>query len=136
MLNKKDILLKLKNLRLPKNQYCVMTGAALVFHGVKENTRDIDIGCSDELFNQLLLQGHKLQQSKSSDGLIIDDCIEIFRNWQVEKIVYIDDIPVADIYCIRKYKHDLAREKDLKDIELIDEYLAAKAKLELENQCK
>jgi hypothetical protein len=101
-----------------------MTGAALVLHGVKEYAGDIDIGCSEELFQSLLQRGYKLQQIKSYEGIIIDDCIEIYRNWQSEKVVYIEDIPVADINYIRKYKEDLGREKDLRDIELIDEYLA------------
>jgi hypothetical protein len=126
MLNRVDILQRLKELKLPKDQYCVMTGAALVLHGVKETTRDIDIGCSDHLFDLLLQQGHKLQQIKNYEGLIIDNCIEVFRNWQAEKIVYIGGIPVADIYCIIKYKQNLAREKDLKDIKLIYEYLEAR----------
>lgn len=124
MLNKKFILQKLKELNFPKNQYCVMTGAALVLQGVKECTRDIDIGCSEELFQSLLKQGYKLQQLKSFEGIIMDETIEIFRNWQAENIVYIEDIPVAELCCIRKYKNDLGREKDLKDIELIDVYLA------------
>jgi hypothetical protein len=128
MLNKVDILLKLKNLNLPKDHYCVMTGAALVLHDIKKYTRDIDIGCSEQLFQRLLHDGYKLQQLAKFEGIIIDDCIEIFRNWQAEKIVYIHNIPVSDIYCIRKYKQDLAREKDLKDIELIDEYLSRSAK--------
>jgi hypothetical protein len=124
MLNKKAILQKLEELNFPKNQYCVMTGAALVLQGVKEYTGDIDIGCSEELFQNILKQGYRLQQLKSFEGIIIDETIEVFRNWQAEKIVYIENIPVAEIYCIRKYKDNLGREKDLRDIELIDIYLA------------
>lgn len=124
MLNKKVILQKLKELNFPKNQYCVMTGAALVLQGVKEYTNDIDIGCSEALFQSLLKQGYKLQQLKSFEGIIMDDCIEIFRNWQAENTVYIEDTPVADIYCIRNYKKTLGRAKDLEDIALIDVYLA------------
>ncbi|MDF2532445.1 MAG: hypothetical protein K0Q65_2026 [Clostridia bacterium] len=101
-----------------------MTGAALVLQGVKEYTRDIDIGCSEELFQNILKQGYQLKQLKSFEGIIIDEIIEVFRNWQAEKIVYIENIPVAEIYCIRKYKDNLGREKDLRDIELIDIYLA------------
>lgn len=128
MLNKSDIIKKLKSLSLERDKYCIMTGAALVLHGVREYTRDIDIGCSDQQFDLLLQQGYEMQQLKSFEGIIIDGCIEIFRNWMAEKIVYIEDLPVADIYCIRKYKLNLAREKDLKDIELIDEYLNTKVK--------
>jgi hypothetical protein len=124
MLNKKAILQKLKELNFPANQYCVMTGAALVLQGVKEYTRDIDIGCSEELFQSLLKQGYQLERMKSYEGIIIDQTIEIFRNWQAKNIVYIEDIPVAELYSIRKYKKDLGREKDLEDIKLIDVYLA------------
>lgn len=124
MLNKEAILQKLKGLNFPVNQYCVMTGAALVLQEVKEFTRDIDIGCSEELFQSLLKQGYQVEQMKSYEGIIIDQTIEIFRNWQAENIVYIEDIPVAELYSIRKYKKDLGREKDLEDIKLIDVYLA------------
>jgi hypothetical protein len=124
MLNKKAILQKLKELNFPANQYCVMTGAALVLQGVKEYTRDIDISCSEELFQSLLKQGYQLERMKSYEGIIIDQTIEIFRNWQAKNIVYIEDIPVAELYSIRKYKKDLGREKDLEDIKLIDVYLA------------
>jgi hypothetical protein len=71
-----------------------------------------------------LKQGYLLEQMKSYEGIIIDQTIEIFRNWQAENIVYIEDIPVAELYSIRKYKKDLGREKDLEDIKLIDVYLA------------
>ena len=128
MLNKQDILQKLKRLDFPKDQYCVMTGAAMVLLGVKEHTNDIDIGCSEVLFQNLLKQGYKLQQLKSIEGIIIEDDIEIFRNWNAEKVVYIEDIPLADTYSIRKYKSDLGREKDFKDIELIDIYLSKNQK--------
>ncbi|MDF2841168.1 MAG: hypothetical protein K0Q99_1940 [Clostridia bacterium] len=133
MLNKIEILTKLKKLNFPINQYCVMTGAALVLHGIKETTADIDIGCSEELLQWLQQQGYKLQRRKKYEGIVIDDCIEVFGNWKAEKVVYKDGIPIADIQCIRKYKEDLSREKDLADIKLIDEYIAAKAKNELES---
>jgi len=126
MLNKNDIITLLRKINLPRDQYCVMTGAALVLHGVKPLTRDIDIGCSKELFAQLLQQGYQIRQMKEHAGILIDDCMEIFENWQAEKTVYVDGIPVADIYSIRRYKERLSREKDLRDIALIDEYLAAK----------
>lgn len=107
-----------------------MTGAALVLHGVKEYTRDIDIGCSKELFKNLIEQGNKIQMLKNFEGIIIDDCIEIFKDWNADKVVYIGDIPVADLYSIRKYKQALAREKDIRDIELIDKYMSAKHETE------
>lgn len=126
MLDKGEIIEILIKLNLPKDQYCVMTGAALVLHGVKQNTRDIDIGCSVELYQSLLEQGYETKQIKEHKGIFIGDHIEIFGNWHADKMVYIDGVPAADIYSIRNYKKKLGREKDLADIAIIDQYLAAK----------
>lgn len=123
MLQKKDIIQKLNQLVLDPKQYCVMTGAAMVLHGIKQQTQDIDIGCSDEVYEELQHRGFKVDRSKKFECIEIDGCIEIFRNWTAEKKVYVEDIPIADIYSIRQYKQELSREKDLLDLALIDEFL-------------
>lgn len=126
MLDKNQILDKLKNLNFPKSQYCVMTGAALVLHGIKPETADIDIGCTSTLFKELLNKGFEIKHKKPFEAIIIDDCIEIYENWAPEKTEIVEGIPVADIKSIRKYKEELGRHKDLKDIELIDKFLEQK----------
>jgi hypothetical protein len=123
MLNKEQILDKLKNLNFPDEDYCVMTGAALVLYGVRQETADIDIGCTPKLFEMLLQSGFEVMQEKSYKGITIDGCIEIFENWMPEKRAFVYGIPVADILDIRKYKEQLGRDKDLRDIELIDRFL-------------
>ena len=124
MLKRNDILKKLKLLNLPQGQYCVMTGAAMVLHGIKEQTADIDIGCTSEAFQWLLSQGYRLQQKKDFQCIVVEDCIEIFENWLPEKIAFIEGIQVADVLSIRKYKEEKRREKDLSDIALIDAFLS------------
>lgn len=126
MLNRSQILDKLKSLNFPANQYCVMTGAALVIHGIKPETTDIDIGCSSKLFKALLNRGFELIEKMSFEAIIIDECIEIFEDWLPEKIELIEGIPVADINSIRRYKERLGRDKDIRDIELIDRFLEQK----------
>ncbi len=128
MLNKQEILKQLKQLDLAPEQYCVMTGAGLVLYGVKPQTQDIDLGCTEEQFNELLKRGYRCQEKKGNLCILIEDSIEIYRNWLPEKTVYIDGIPVADIACIRDYKRSLRREKDLKDLDLIEIFLNHKRK--------
>jgi hypothetical protein len=65
----------------------------------------------------------EVMQEKSYKGITIDGCIEIFENWMPEKRAFVYGIPVADILDIRKYKEQLGRDKDLRDIELIDRFL-------------
>lgn len=128
MLNKEKIVDKLKQLNFPKNDYCIMTGAALVLYGVRQETADIDIGCTSKLFNELQQRGFEIATEKVHKGILIDGCIEIFEDWMPENKCFIQEIPVADILDIRKYKEQLRRDKDLRDIELIDSFLERKNK--------
>ncbi|MDF2521747.1 MAG: hypothetical protein K0R84_2375 [Clostridia bacterium] len=123
MLNREQIMDKLKELNFPKEQFCVMTGAALVLHGVRQETADIDIGCTKELFAKLLQSGFELAAGKVYRGIVIEGFIEIFEDWMPEKSILIDGIPVADIHDIRRYKEQKGRDKDLRDIELIDRFI-------------
>lgn len=131
MLNRNQILDKLKSLNFPKNQYCVMTGAALVIHGVRPDTTDIDIGCTSKLFKELLHRGFELIEKESFEAIVIDGYIEIFEDWVPENIELIEGIPVADINSIRQYKERLGRDKDIRDIELIDRFLEQKTNYKL-----
>ena len=51
---KKDILKKLREINLDKDKYLVISGAAMVLLGIKEETQDIDIAVSKEYYNYLL----------------------------------------------------------------------------------
>lgn len=126
MLNKEQILDKLMSLDFPKDQYCVMTGAALVLHGVKQETADIDIGCTSELFTELLKRGFEVIKDKPSKGILIDGCIEVFEDWMPAKTCLIQGIPSADLLEIKNFKEQLGRDKDLRDIMLIDRFLNEK----------
>lgn len=126
MLKEQQILDKLKSLNFPVDDYCVMTGAALVLYGVREETADIDIGCNARLFAELLQRGFNTEQRNEHKGIVIDKCVEIFEGWLPDRKTLIKGIPVADILEIRKYKEQLGRDKDLKDIELINRFLNKK----------
>lgn len=126
MLNKEDIIKEIQELNLPKEQYCVMTGAALVLYGVRENTADIDIGCTWALFEELQRRGYDRQDQDTGPRIIINETIEIFPDWLPSKILQLDGIPVAELLWIREYKQQKARQKDLRDIALIDAFLQKK----------
>lgn len=105
-------------------EYWVLAGSALVLHGVKEETRDIDLGCTSKLIEELTFKGYKVKiENDNSRSLKIGDKFEFFENWNVEKIEFIDGIPVGCLESIKKHKVELGREKDLKDIEKINKFL-------------
>lgn len=122
-----EIIREIKGLNLDLNQLWVTSSAALVLHEVKSTARDLDLGCSVSLWDELILKGYKYK--KFEDGTYAIDIksdIEIIKEYYVDDIVKIEEINVGSLESIKKQKQKLGREKDLKDIKLIDEYINKK----------
>lgn len=124
MLLRKDIIKILKDMNLPLEDFWVTSGAALVIHGVKESTGDIDLGCTTNLAKHFLERGCKYKVTEDNSKIIeVNNELELIENWFVDKIEIIDGLPVASLESIKKQKAKLGREKDIRDIELIDEFM-------------
>lgn len=124
MLTKNDILQAIYKARLPAGGYWITAGAGLVMHGVKEQTRDIDIGCTLDLFSSLKAQGYSSTNAKDGTRMLsLTDELDVFENWAVDEVTHIEGLPVATLPSIRKQKVALGREKDQADIALIDQVL-------------
>lgn len=127
MLNKEAILIKIKTLNLPITDYWITAGSALVIHGVKESTNDIDLGCTNALFQHYLEKGFKCRSGKNNSRiLIIDDDVELIENWLIDEIEFIEGLPVGTLESIKKQKINLGRTKDISDVKLIDEFIKKK----------
>lgn len=124
MLYKEDIIKTLKAMNLPSTEYWVTSGAALVIHGVKETTRDIDLGCTSRLIEKFIKEGCNYRLVEDNSRIVeVNDKIELLENWFVDEIIFMEDLPVASLESIKKQKSQLGREKDLIDIKLIDAYI-------------
>lgn len=124
-MNKKEIIERLENFELDKTQYWVITGSAMVLYGLRENTHDIDLGCSKELADELMTQGYPVELLEDGTRKItIGENIEIFENWIWDEVVIVDSIPVISLKGLLEMKKRLGREKDERDIKLIEEFLA------------
>lgn len=124
MLYKADIIKILNDMNLPLSEYWITSGAGLVMHGVKETTRDIDLGCTTNLIEWYLRKGCKYRVVDDNSRIVeVNDKIEILENWLVDKIEFIEGLPVGSLESIKKQKSELGREKDINDIKLIDEYI-------------
>lgn len=124
MINKEDIIKIVKELNLPKNEYWITSGAGLVMHNVKKGTNDVDLGCTKDLFEQLIKKGYNYKIIEDNLRIMtISDVVEVIENWFVDEIIILDGMPVATLESIRKQKLQLGREKDFRDIELIDEFV-------------
>ena len=121
---KSEIINQLKSLNFLKDEYWVITGTAMVLHGLRENTHDIDLGCTKTLADKLKESGYPcILLDDGTRKITIGDNIEIFENWLYDQVEIIDSIPVISVKGLIAMKKSIGREKDLKDIQLIERYL-------------
>lgn len=125
---------QLNVLNLPKNQYVVVGSAAMAVHGIRE-ARDIDVLPSWDLWEKLKKK-YKTVLHEENENIDLGDIQflgnnSVFRNESVctlEEMIrtaYVrDGVNYLNLELLKKYKRILGREKDLKDIKLIDEYLS------------
>ena len=124
----KEELFKLAaSIDLPKEEFCIISGGALVAHGLREQTNDLDIDITQKgleilkkKFNIELINEEKKQYK-------VTDEIECFLVGKLESdIVYIDNYPCESIISIYNFKKRINREKDQADILAIEKYLNIK----------
>lgn len=141
MMYGKNIIAKIKELNLSKGKFIVVGGSSLAVRGIRE-TKDIDIVVTQDLFDKLSKENWlydteyeckwNRKRLKSDDVEIYPDLY--FENKKffadvgqlIESADFIEDIPFQPLEHLVICKLDIAREKDLRDIELIKKYLNSK----------
>lgn len=125
-MNKEEILTLLNRYPLPKEEFIIISGAAMVLLGIKKETNDIDIAVSSRLFKRMLEQYDcKFEKTDQFNNKIyfIDDIINFGQNYyDVDYLIY-QKYQVQTPQAIKVLKKNLNRAKDQKDIALIDKYL-------------
>jgi len=122
---------EVKKLNFPSDQYAVIGGGVMSAHGIR-NYGDIDLIVIRDLFEKLKTQGWTPVQGKNNvlknGNYEVDvdykyqeyqpDHEELIRNAEV-----IDGVPFIRLNELIKFKKALGRDKDKKDVELIEQYL-------------
>lgn len=122
MLDKKQIIARLEELHLDDTKYWLITGGAMVLYGLREQTSDIDLGCTSDLADLLQQEGFPVE--RMPDGtrkIVVAEDVEIFENWLEDKVERFEGVPVISIQGLIEMKRALGREKDFRDIQLIRE---------------
>ena len=87
MFDKKSLLQKLEEMNLDRTQYWLITGGAMVLYGAKEQTADIDLGCTSQLADQLQEKGCAVERMPDGTRRIVyDGQVEIFENWLEDQV--------------------------------------------------
>lgn len=123
--SKKEILEKLEKYNFDSNEYIINSSAALVLQDVKGYTSDIDIACSNSMYDTLLKKYNCLFEKKDGQYKVwfIDGLIN-FSNHYYNDIEYIElfGYKVQTIESVLSLKRNLNRKKDKNDIKLIFDF--------------
>ncbi len=129
-----DIFERIKELNLPKGEYMICGSAILAVLGIRE-AKDIDILVSPKLFEELENKHGWFRHPKYNDSLEHPEHIAgakanldfMKENYTLDEALsqaeVINDIPFMNLQVLVEAKKQLGREKDLKDIELIEKFL-------------
>ena len=128
-MNKQEIIQKIQALDFPGEDYWVVTGSAMVLYGIRNETHDIDLGCSKKLADRLEAEGYLAKRYPDGTRKFeIPGDIELFENWLFDRVDTIDGIPVISIQGLIMMKKSLGRAKDMSDLALIREFLVNRQK--------
>jgi hypothetical protein len=128
-----ELFKRVKSLNLPVGEYAIFGGGPMGIRNLRE-MHDIDIIASDRLFDEYTdKQGWRLKEIYGYRDWLKNDELEIemgrdwHEGWGVEKMIkeadIIDGLPFVKLEYLIEWKKFFRREKDLKDIELIEEFL-------------
>ena len=121
---------ELKKLNLPKDRFAVFGSGPLAVRGMRE-ANDIDIIALPDLFEELVKKygEEKIKKGLANQRSIQAGDIEIWEGWapgewDIEKLIkeaeVFYDTRFVKLEEVLKWKKLMGREKDLKDIEMLE----------------
>ena len=123
-MDKQGILKCLSEFPYDRNEYWVITGGAMVLYGIRQQTADIDLGCSKRLADLLEADGFLFRRTEDGKRWFrYGESIEIFEEWLMDGIESVYGFSIVSVQGLIEMKQELGREKDLKDIELIKAFI-------------
>ena len=121
-----DIRRRLAELALDTNEYRINAGGAMVLHGLREETHDLDIWCTKKLGDALAQRCDVQVLPDGTRRFVPAPDVEIYENLQPGDTVFLNGIPVAPLEVVLALKRQLNREKDRRDIAVLEAAIAAR----------
>jgi hypothetical protein len=129
-----EIIEKVRALNLPKGSYIVFGSCPMAAANIRESN-DIDLLVSKEALEIIKKEGWKQKTKSKNDKPYVKGVYDAHTDWDLSAYKptlkhllstanVIDGIPFASLKEVRKWKKTMSRPKDIRDIKLIDAYLA------------
>lgn len=121
-----DIRRRIAELALDTNEYRINAGGAMVLHGLREETHDLDIWCTKKLGDALAQRCEPQMLPDGTRRFVPAPDVEIYENMLPGETVFLNGIPVAPLEDVLALKRQLNREKDQRDIAVLEAAIAAR----------
>ncbi len=119
-MNKREILNSLSAFPYDRNEFWVITGGATVLYDIREQTADIDLGCSGRLADLLEADGYLFRRMENGRRWFkYGEHIELFEGWLRDTVETVNGFSVISLKGLIEMKQELGRDKDKRDIERI-----------------
>jgi hypothetical protein len=123
-----------KELQLPIGEFVVFGSCPMALAGIRESD-DIDIFVSQALYDELKQKGWSEQANEQGVVGLVSGHFDVHKQWEfgaysptlrdvLANAKQVDGVPFAALDDVIKWKQILARPKDLRDVALIEQYLA------------
>ena len=121
---------ELKKLNFPENEFAVFGSGPMAIRNIKDGD-DLDIVVKDKLWKKLIVSRTIKRSDMGGEKINIGE-IEVYRDWMpwfsnsddlIDKADIIDGIRFVNLKKVLEWKKSYAREKDLKHVKMIEEYL-------------
>jgi len=130
-----ELFKKLKEMNLPKGKFVIFGSGPMGPKGLKD-PRDLDVIVVEDIWDDFRKRpDFSLGKKQSNNEYLEKDGIEFYKNWHpgdwdIDKLIQgaetIDELPFVKLEDVLKWKKLKMREKDIKDIEVIENYLSKK----------
>lgn len=123
-MDRKEIICQLNTFPYPREAYWVVAGSAMVLYGIREESADIDLGCTVGMADQLEEDGYLYRRTEDGKRWFrYGDSVEIFEEWLRGSAELTEGFRAVTVEGLLAMKQELGREKDLRDIERIRAFL-------------
>ena len=107
-MDKNELIEALSRFPYDRREYWVVAGGAMVLYGIKEETQDIDLGCSSKLADLLEKDGHLTGRTEDGNRRFrYSDSIEVFENWLSGSIMDTEGIQAISLDGLLEMKKKL-----------------------------
>ena len=127
-MNKEELIKLIKNLKIDKEEFWVLSSGALTLRGIYPDAGDLDIAVTDKGLEQIK-NNYQLKE-KGNGWYIVNDKIECICDGKKENLKYqpelVNNFYVQNIYEYLEYLENSAREKDKLRIPIVKQYINKK----------